>query len=118
MTVDVALGEFHRVTGVAVGSRSISILDRNGTERMIPIMPHFNRTKAKHDPIYVIGEFGDFSQVNGGGVLEGIEPRDITRIEIELDPEDFGDFHARTLRLESSAGPTLIWDLYCEGKAT
>lgn len=112
-SLDVHLGTFHKVTGVAVGNNLVSILDRDGHETLLPVKPLFN---PRPQPIQVSGEFGDFSAVQGGEILRGIKAQDITEIEIVHDfsaPDE--DFHTRQLRLHSASGLNLIWELYCDG---
>lgn len=112
-SLEVPLGIFHDVTAVAVSNDCISILDTRGEEKLIPIKPCFN---PKPQPVEVRGEFGDFARTRGGAVLRGIEPRDVTAIEIEPELTDGDlDFHVRRLRLRSASGLTLSWELFCEG---
>lgn len=112
-SLDVRLGTFHKVAGVAVSDDCVSILGRDGAEMVLPVQPHFN---PRPQPIQVRGEFGDFENVGEGHVLQGIEPLDITAIEIVpefSDPDE--DFHTRLLRLRSATGLNLTWELYCDG---
>lgn len=113
--MNISMGTFHGVTGVAVGREHISILNRTGMEQMMSIFPHFDNRTGEFIPIRVTGEFGDFSRVIGGVVLDGLEPVDITDIEVVTDFID-DDFHTRVLRLKNSKGTSLSWSLYCEGK--
>ena len=115
-SMDVQLGVFHNVVGVCVGQDCVSILDQQGIEQLIPVKPRFSRTRKGFDPIEVKGEFGDFTSVKGGTQLSGIEPKDVTGIEIEVDFHDpDADFHTRFLKVHSGAGLCLTWELYCEG---
>lgn len=112
-SLDVRLGVFHEVKAVAVGQDSVSILGRDGVERLLPVKPHFN---PRPQPIQVTGEFGDIATAEGGTILEGIEACDI--IEIEIVPDFFDedeDFHTKLLRLRSASGLNLTWELYCDG---
>lgn len=113
--MNIPMGTFHGVTGVAVGLECLSILNREGVEQLIPIVPHFNRKTGEFDPIDITGEFGDFTGVTGGAILTGLEPSDITNIEVVTDFID-DDFHTRVLRMRNSKGTYLSWSLYCEGK--
>lgn len=115
-SLDVRLGTFHKVAGVAVSEDCVSILGRDGAEMLLPVRPHFN---PRPQPIQVRGEFGDFSEVQGGEILRGIEAQDITAIEVVpefADPDE--DFHTRLLRLRSATGLNLTWELYCDGNST
>lgn len=106
--MNVTLGRFHNVTGVAVNEDCISILDDRGLERMIRFMPYHRQ------PLFVRGEFGDFTKVGGGELIHGISPTDVTDVEIEVDYAD-SDFHTRQLRVRNRAGIDLTWELFCEG---
>lgn len=112
-SLDVRLGTFHKVAGVAVSEDCVSILGRDGAEMLLPVRPHFN---PRPQPIQVRGEFGDFDKATSGHVLRGIEAQDITLIEVVpgfSDPDE--DFHTRLLRLRSATGLNLTWELYCDG---
>lgn len=109
-SLEVRMGTFHNVTGVKVGQNCVSILTLNGTEKILPI-------KSEHGMIKVQGEFGEQSQISSGLFLEGIEPRDITKVDIDVDFVDAAEeFHTRTLHLRSASGLDLAWKLFCEGQ--
>ena len=112
-SLDVHLGTFHQVAGVAVGDDCVSILGRDGAELLLPIKPHFN---PRPQPIQVRGEFGEFNSVTIGHVLQGVEAQDITAIEVipgSYPPNE--NFHTKVLRLRSASGLNLTWELYCDG---
>jgi hypothetical protein len=111
------LGAFHDVVGFAVGVSCISILNEAGVEQLIRVQGRFNQKNAEFDPIQVSGEFGDFSKVKSGHRLEGIEPRDITEIDVSVNYVD-DNFHTKLLSLKSAAGMNLTWELYCDGNST
>ena len=116
-SMNVRLGAFHQVVGVAVTQNCISILDITGSERMISVKPKFDRVRGKFDPLHIMGEFGDFSKAKTGHHLEGLDFDSITDVEVTVDLDTEEDFHTRILSVKHLGGLSLSWKLFCEGKA-
>lgn len=113
--MNIVLGTFFDVTGVAVGAKFVSVLNRE-IETVIPIIGRYNRDTKRIDPPSVAGEFGDFSNVTEGEILKGLEPTGVTRVRILIDYADPEEtFHTRLLHMETAAGHNLTWELYCDG---
>jgi len=103
--IDVPLGTFYGVTAAGANQHSVSILNQEGLETLIPIKALAGK------PIRVTGEFGDFGQASSGHTMVGVEPCDVTGVEISVNFKS-DEFLTRLLRLKTAAGHNLTWELF------
>ena len=101
--INIRLGAFHNVVAVAATEFSVSILEKDGYENIINIIPD------RQEGITISGEFGDISKARCGAPVPGMKLTRVTEVAVE----ELEDCH-RLLLLRSSHGITLTWILHCE----
>lgn len=110
------VGVFHNVCAVKIRENGV-LIQCQDAGYLMEIMPVFDRDIAEFNSINVNGEFGQIPKTRSQEKLPGICIRDVVGIEIIPDSTDLDDdFHTRLMRLKTSLGVTLEWELYCEGK--
>ncbi|MDF0603575.1 hypothetical protein P1J78_22860 [Psychromarinibacter sp. C21-152] len=110
----IQLGNFHGVVAAGLGENAISVIDRDGCEYLIPVIPAVDWVQGARVPISIEGEFGEF-EAKGSQRLPGVTLSNVTSVDIIHDyyDEEFA-YDARDLIVHMKGGEGVSWRLICD----
>lgn len=114
LSLDLHLGSFHGVSAATMAPNgSLSIITR-GAENILPLRGQYNLETGQWMQIEFESDFSsDDAELLSGGRITYLDITEVTKVSIG-NPQDYGTFETRELRIETSEGVNLIWELYTD----